>query len=107
VAAATPRLQAALYGRVLATMRGLTHQRDPLDLVMVGASAPRSITAHDGRIRCELPFSWLGDVWAMGLATVLGHVCLAVETADADPRRLLVSGPDLRGTRTMIIHIGE
>lgn len=105
VVAARPRMQAALYGRVLATIRGLRPQLEPLDLVMVEPQAPRSITVQDTRIRCELPFGWLSEVWAKGMASVLGHLCLNVGTADADRWQLLVAGSDLRGTRTMTIDL--
>lgn len=106
VPAATPALHAALYGRVLTTIRSMTSQPNPLDLVMVRADAPRSIILEDGRIRCALPFSWLSDVWAKGLATAVGHLCLQVEAADDDAWHLLVVDPDLRHTRAMTIELG-
>lgn len=105
VADARAKLQAALYGRVLATVRGMEGWSGPLDVVMAGASLPRSVTAVDGRIRCELPFSWLNDVWAKGFAAVLGHLCLDVEAAPVDRWRLRVVDRDLRGTRTMTVNL--
>jgi hypothetical protein len=107
VAAARPALHAALYGRVLATAYALGVQSLELDVVMIEAQARRSVSTQDGRIRCELPFNWLGDVWVRGLATALGHLCLNVETAQSDSWQLLVADRDLRGTRTMSIHVGE
>ncbi len=105
VAAATPTLRAALYGRVLATVHSADIRSGPLDVVMVDPQAPRSVTAADGRIRCQLPFSWLGDVWVKGFATVLGHLCLSVESAQRDRWQLLVVDRDLHGTRTMTINL--
>lgn len=105
VAAATPRLRAALYGRVLATVHSADIRSGPLDVVMVDPQTPRSVTAEDGRVRCELPFSWLGDVWVKGFATVLGHLCLAVESAHSDNWQLLVVDRDLHSTRIMTINL--
>ena len=107
VAAARPALHAALYGRVLATAYALGVHSLELDVVMVEAQAPRSVSTQDGRIHCELPFNWLGDVWVRGLSTALGHLCLNVETAQSESWRLLVADRDLRCTRTMSIHVGE
>jgi hypothetical protein len=107
VTAVRPTLHAALYGRVLATAYALDIHSRELDVVMVEAQAPRSVSSQDGRIRCELPFSWLGDVWVRGFATALGHLCLNVETTQSEGWQLLVADRDLRGTRTMTINVGE
>ncbi len=76
--AAWPALHAALYGRVTAALRSWTGRRDlPVALTMLPeGQPPRLARAGDG-IAAELPFGWLADVWARGLATCLGRFCLA------------------------------
>jgi hypothetical protein len=53
------------------------------------------LVAEDGVLRAELPFAWLVDVWAKGVATIWGHFCLAATRQDAQTWRLLAVGPDL------------
>jgi hypothetical protein len=69
--APSPRLHAALYGRV----------REVLGDVEVELLAPGATPSlGDGCV--ALPFSWVSSVWARGVATVLGRFCLAAETTD-------------------------
>ena len=85
------------------TIRTLDSQ-SPVDLSMVELTRPL-IIEQDGRIRCELPFSWLGEVWARGFASVFGHLCLDVEAATDDDWQLRVVSPGLHRARTMTIRL--
>lgn len=107
VAVALPKLRAALYGRVVATIRGVTREPAVVDLVMVDAPAQRVVTLQTGRVRVELPFSWLSEVWVKDLATILGHLCLSVEETDSDHWQLLVADDALQGQRIMTIDFAD
>jgi hypothetical protein len=85
----SPRLHAALYGRVLFALRGW------LDLPDFSPEFGVADTPSLSRERVEVPVSWLTDVWARGLTTVLGRFCLAAETDDGRVFTLTTVGPDL------------
>jgi hypothetical protein len=93
--AARPALHAALYGRVVATLRAWTGQSDlPVALSMIPEAA-RPALARDGEgVAAELPFGWISDVWARGLGTCWDRFCLAAEPA-GDGWVLSTVGPDL------------
>jgi hypothetical protein len=97
----SPRLQAALYGRVMAVL-------GELNLDLIGPGATPSLTRDDsGRIHAALPFAWVASVWARGLTTVLGRFCLSAETADGREWRLLVVGPDFGPPTTVRLALGH
>ena len=107
VAAALPKLRAALYGRVVATARSVTPQPGTVDLVMVDSRARRAITAHGGLSRVELPFSWLSEVWVKDFATIVGHLCLSVEKTDFNHWQLRVADHTLQGQRSMTLDLAD
>jgi hypothetical protein len=79
VAAAAPALHAALCGRVAATDSGWLYAPE-LD-VQVHLAPPGELPScarRDDALHLALPFSWLRDVWAPGLATVAGRFTLDV-----------------------------
>ena len=75
------RLHAALYGRATAALRDWL---GPLSVELATSDATRLIRDGD-RIEAELPFSWLVEVWATGLAVIWGRFCLAASTEDWSP----------------------
>ncbi len=91
-----PELDAALYGRVLRTLRGwLGEPQLGVELTMIGPEeTPRVIRTADG-VHARLPFGWLSDVWMRGLAVTFGQMCIAAETADGSAWTLQTLGPDL------------
>jgi hypothetical protein len=93
------QLDAALYGRVLATLGGWLGQREPR-LTLEVAPETTSPALHrngncGGDITAVLPFSWLVDVWSRGLDVVWGRFCLSAATANGREWELLTVGPDL------------
>lgn len=91
-----PQLQAALHGRVFATMQHWLGGPAPqTQLRMIGEAEKPTLLAEDGVLRAQLPFAWLVDVWAKGIATIWGRFCLAATRKDAQTWRLLTVGPDL------------
>lgn len=93
--AARPALHAALYGRVVATLRAWTGQPDLRVTLSMIPEAGQPALARDGDgVAAELPFGWISDVWARGLGTCQDRFCLAATPA-ADGWVLSVVGPDL------------
>ncbi len=91
-----PQLHAALYGRALASLRPWLGSALPeLAVELIGARRRPSLTRTDGIVRAQLPFRWLLDVHAQGLAVIWGRFCLAAETDDGATWKLTTVGPDL------------
>jgi hypothetical protein len=102
--AAMPALHAALYGRAVAAARVWLDDADlDADATMCPPDAQATATRELGRVRLALPFSWLTDVWARGLATVAGRFCLAATLAGPDRWTLSTIGPDFGPPQTVII----
>jgi hypothetical protein len=95
IEAARPALHAALYGRVVATLRAWTGRPDlQVALTMIG-ELDRPALAPDGDgIAVELPFGWISDVWARGLGTCWDRFILAAAPA-GDGWALSAVAPDL------------
>ena len=77
--ALSPRMHAALYGRVAASL-AVWLGRPDLELSLEVGERP-SLT-RDGGLHAVLPFAWLTDVWARGLAIVADRFCLAADDQD-------------------------
>jgi hypothetical protein len=93
---ARPQLDAALYGRVLRTLRvWLGEPQLTVELTMIGPDEARKIVRTANGVDVSLPFSWLSEVWMRGLAVTLGRLCIAAETADGASWTLDTLGPDL------------
>jgi hypothetical protein len=103
---ARPALHAALYGRVVATLRGWTGQPDlNVTLTMIGEAARPALIRDGEGVAAELPFGWISDVWARGLGTCWDRFCLAARPAGAgwevsavghelgEPEPIRLSGP--------------
>jgi hypothetical protein len=95
IEAARPALHAALYGRVVATLRAWTGRPDlRVSLTMIGESDRPALAADGDGIAVELPFGWISDVWARGLGTCWDHFALAAAPA-GDGWALAAVAPDL------------
>ncbi len=105
VAAARPALHAALYGRAVTALRSWTGRRDlAVALTMIPEDQPPRLARDGGGIAAELPFGWLGDVWARGLTTCWGRFCLTAAPQPAGEGWLLSTvGPDLSPPRPITL----
>ena len=93
---ARPQLEAALYGRVLRTLRAwLGEPQLTIELTMIEPAEQRTIVRTAAGIDVSLPFSWLPDVWMRGLAVTFGRLCIDAETTDGSSWTLHTLGPDL------------
>ena len=93
--AARPALHAALYGRVVATLRAWTGQPDlKVSLSMIPEAGQPALARDGDGVAAELPFGWISDVWARGLGTCWDRFCLAATPA-AEGWALSAVGPDL------------
>lgn len=103
-----PQLHAALYGRALATLR--TWLGEPglaIELTMADASGGRPLVRSGDGIAVTLPFGWLAEVWARGLAVVFGRLCVAAHTPDGAHWTLDTVGPDLERLQPIALSAGE
>ena len=95
IEAARPALHAALYGRVVATLRAWTGRPDlRVALTMIGESARPALAPDGDGIAVELPFGWISDVWARGLGTCWDRFALAAAPA-GEGWTLSAVAPDL------------
>ena len=95
IEAARPALHAALYGRVVATLRAWTGRPDlRVALTMIGESDRPALAPDGDGIAVELPFGWISDVWARGLGTCWDRFVLAATPA-GDGWALSAVSPDL------------
>ena len=82
IEAARPALHAALHGRVVATLRAWTGRPDLRVALTMIAEPDQPALAPDGDgIAVELPFGWISDVWARGLAICWDRFGLAAAPA--------------------------
>jgi hypothetical protein len=101
------QLQAALHGRVFAVMRSWLGASGPeSQLKMIGEKGKRRLISENGYVRAELPFGWVVDVWAPGLATIWGRFCLSANTDDGCTWRLITVGPDLGSPSVVTLQLG-
>jgi len=101
------QLQAALHGRVFAVMRGWLGTAGPQSrLRMIPETGKRKLISEQDHVRAELPFGWLVDVWAQGLALVWGRFCLSASTEDARTWRLATVGPDFGRPTIVTLRLG-
>jgi len=105
LAAARPALHAALYGRAVTALRSWTGRRDlAVTLTMIPEDQPPRLARQGDGIAAELPFGWLADVWARGLATCWGRFCLtAVPQPSGDGWLLSTVGPELDSPRPVTL----
>jgi len=101
---AQPQLQAALHGRAVVALMAL-HGVSAVDaeVTMSPQDGPRSLSRRDGTVHAELPFAWVVDVWARGLATSFGRFCLAASSSTGRRWTLTTVGPDLGTPETIVV----
>jgi hypothetical protein len=102
------QLHAALHGRVCAVMRGwLGASASKSQLTMIGEKGTPKLVSEDGGVRVELPFGWLVDVWAPGLATVWGRFCLSASSDDGRTWQLTTVAADLGSPSIVTLQLGS
>ena len=105
---ARPQLEAALYGRVLRTLRAwLGEPQLTVELTMIGPEEQRGIVRTADGVEVSLPFGWLPDVWMRGLAVTFGRLCIAADTTDGSSWTLDTLGPDLADVTQLTIAIAS
>jgi hypothetical protein len=101
---AQPQLQAALHGRAVVALMAL-HGLSAVDaeVTMSPRDGPRSLSRRDGTVHVELPFAWVVDVGARGLAAIFGRFCLAASSSTGRRWTLTTVGPDLGPPETIVV----
>jgi len=105
-AAASAALAAALFGRVTATAR--TWLGDPsLNVVveMIGPGEQGGVERNLDGIRARLPFHWLSDIWAPGLALVLSRFSLWLIESSDERQRVMTVDSNLERNRPVTISV--
>lgn len=103
-----PQLGAALHGRAGTAIRGwLGATAGESRTSMIGEGGEPKLIREDDVIRAELPFGWLVDVWAKGLATIWGRFCLASSTSDGRAWSLTTVGPDLESLALITVTLPD
>jgi hypothetical protein len=103
-----PALTAALYGRVVPCVRAWLGEPDlPVTVDMIDGSEPPGLVGDDDGIRARLPFAWLSDIWARGLAVVLGRFSLGLFESGDSRQRVLTVSTDLIDVRPVTISIDD
>jgi hypothetical protein len=93
---ARPTLHASMHGRLSPAVRTWLGRADAeVRLELIDAGEEPALIESAGVIRAELPFDWLPEVWARGVAVVMGRFCLAARTEDGRAWTLTTVGPDL------------
>ena len=107
-----PQLHAALYGRLLATLRPwLGEPALAVALTMADADGERLLARRADGIAVALPFAWVSEVWVRGLAVVFGRLCLAAEStggpggAGGVGWTLTTVGPELGVVETLTLGV--
>jgi hypothetical protein len=106
VASAQSRLRAALYGRLVATIRAWREGVEPIELDMTAPGTPASLRRDDDGLHVRLEFTWLRDVWCRGLALVGNRLCLSSELTANDQWRLTTVPIDLGAPEVTTISLG-
>lgn len=105
IAAATPVLDAAVYGRLRVALLPWLGGPAKIDFALQPTDAAPVLRRDGDTVVAALPFTWLRDVWVNGLAVILDRFCIRAERTVAgswalttlsrdltDPQRLTISG---------------
>jgi hypothetical protein len=103
IADAYPQLRAAVYGRLVSTVRSWTGGSDLVRLTLLSSGEAAAVSRDGEGVRISVAFSWLRDVWSRGLATIFGQLCLSASPIGDDEWRLVTVAPNFGPTRTMTI----
>jgi hypothetical protein len=88
-------LMASMQGRLSAAVRSWLGRADvAVELELIEDGRAPDLAERGGAIQAALPFDWLAEVWARGLATIFGRFCLAASTEDGRAWTLTTVGPD-------------
>jgi hypothetical protein len=88
-------LMASMQGRLSAAVQGWLGRADvAVELELIEDGRAPALAERGGAIQAALPFDWLAEVWARGLATIFGRFCLAATTDDGLAWTLTTVGPD-------------
>jgi hypothetical protein len=79
VAAAAPALDAAVYGRLRATLLPWLGGPARIEFTLQPPGAEPALRYDDDVVAAALPFAWLREVWANGLPVILDRFCLRAE----------------------------
>lgn len=104
VAAATPALDAALYGRLRTALLPWLGTPTKLDFTLQPSGGKAAMHREANSVRVALPFAWLRDVWATGLAVVLDRFCIEAQQTAPGTWTLTTVDRDLATTRTVTVH---
>jgi hypothetical protein len=88
-----PSLEAALYGRVLATTDTWLGGAANVELSMIGPHEDPYLHRQRDHVDLGLPFHWLSRVWAPGTSVMNGQLILDAHHA-GDDTSLLATSPD-------------
>jgi hypothetical protein len=101
-----PAITAALYGRLLASVRTwLGDDGTAVELEMIGPTVTPSMARRDGVVHARLPFAWLADIWVKDLAVVLGRFSLGTVQSEVGRLRLATVGPDCTEVRPVTVSL--
>jgi len=89
------QLNAALYGRALASLQPWRESESDVHVIMVDEGEQVAAFEREGTAELRLPFGWICEVWARGLAVVWGRFCLSAHSDDGLRWELATVGPDL------------
>ncbi|MGH9920087.1 MAG: hypothetical protein ACRD6W_14630, partial [Nitrososphaerales archaeon] len=102
-------LGAALFGRVTLALRAwLADPNLEVEVEMIGPRQEAQLSRSEDTITitARLPFRWLSDIWARGLAVVLGRFSLALTESSDDRQRVVTASTDLLDFRPVTISLG-
>jgi hypothetical protein len=92
---ARPSLTASMQGRLSAAVQSWLGRADvAVELELIEDDRAPDLAERGGAIQAALPFDWLAEVWARGLATIFGRFCLAASTDDGRAWTLTTVGPE-------------
>jgi hypothetical protein len=92
---ARPSLTASMQGRLSAAVQSWLGRADvAVELELIEDGRAPDLAERGGAIQAALPFDWLAEVWARGLATIFGRFCLAASTDDGRAWTLTTVGPE-------------
>lgn len=103
VSAALPALDAAVYGRLGATLLPWLGRTAKIEFTLGSADATPAVRRDGDKLKLELPFVWLRDVWATGLAVVLDRFCIEAQQTAPGSWTLTTIDRDLASTHPITI----
>lgn len=103
VARAAPALDAAVYGRLRATLLPWLGSPVSIRFTMQPPGAQPALRREGDVVHAELPFAWLRDVWMNGLAVILDRFSLRAAPESPGTWMLSTVNRDLSGPQDLMI----